>query len=90
VDRFDAHGADNGNGLAVDDAYGVCGGFIGVRGRGREECDAEQHNARGRQGGAAEETVRIGEQRHAVILAITSPEGLAYTIRRRPGRRTWG
>jgi len=40
VDGFDAHGAGNGDGLAVDDADIVCGGFIGVRG-GREERGAK-------------------------------------------------
>ena len=41
VDGFDPHGASNGDGLTVDDADGVCAGFIGRRGCGREERDAK-------------------------------------------------
>src|SRR6266850_3243162 len=68
LDGFDAHGAADGYGFAVNDADGVCAGVVGTRGgggggggeeRGGKHCDGSEG-----QRSAAQEANRVVESRH--------------------------
>ncbi len=48
VDGFDAHGAADGDGFAVNDADGVCAGVVGAGRGGGEERGAKHGNGSGR------------------------------------------
>ena len=86
MDGFHAHGAGHSDGRSVNDPDGVCARFIGVSGGGGEERSTKYRHRSASHGGAPQEPDRIGEDQHAVLLAITSAESLALYYTSAAGR----
>ena len=77
---LNVHGSSDRDGIALDNAHGIGGRFIGARTCRREERNTKDSQAGCRKGSAAPARIRIGKGHHKVQLPATDAESLAYTI----------